>query len=244
LAAAARDAATASWYRLPKPHLPIRQLVFDRDYSRVSLPEYGMQGNSKDSLQTFYTWVQRLDIVPRCARSFVDATAGPNGRLVIARPGRELTPADLRRLDDFFARGGKLLVIDGPSTAQSTVNLLLERYGLSIDYRPAPGGVVRSTGTDQPPAGVIQPAFRVDGGDAVALAGELPVVVRTRVRNGELWACGLADVWSDASLGNGNAPVNAQQKFWSDLEYWTIRKFMDETSPGSSAGLSKPAQGG
>jgi hypothetical protein len=226
LAIGARDALAHVWYQLPRPALPLRTLVFDRAYSDINLPEFTMQGTSSESFQTFYTWTQRLDIVPRCVYSFDRSTAQPEGRMILIRPNRELTPQDLRRLDGFFERGGRLLVIDGPSNPQSTVNLLLERHGLIIDYRPASGGIVHSAGAAQPPLGLVQPALSVEGGEAVVLAGDTPIIARKKVKNGELWACGLADVWSEASLGSGNAPVTLQQKFWSELEYWTIEQFM------------------
>jgi hypothetical protein len=202
-------------------------LVFDRVYSDISMPEFAMQGSSKESFQTFYTWVQRLGIIPRCAYTFEDATARTGGRLIIARPSRELSPQDLRKLDSFFERGGRLLVIDGPGNSRSLVNLLLERYGLSIDFRAAPGGVVRGLRGVPPPFGTVQQSWRVDGGEPVALAGDVPIIARAKVKNGEVWACGLADAWSDSSLGNGNAPANPQQQFWSELEYWAISSFMD-----------------
>ncbi|UCG48300.1 MAG: hypothetical protein JSU94_00705 [Phycisphaerales bacterium] len=225
-----RDAFARAWYGLPSAKGQVRTLVFEKEYSFATMPDFAMQGKMEDSYQTFYTWVQRLGVVPKCVYSLEESAAPGYDRIVMIRPQRPLSGGDLRCLDRFFQRGGKLLVIDGAGNPQSSVNLLLQEYGLSVDFRHVPGGLLQAV--DAPPTPQVSIPFvcRVEGGDALALAGNVPVLSVAGVREGEIWACSLADVWSDASLGTSNADATAQQRLLSELEYWTLKLFMTTES--------------
>lgn len=227
LAIQTRDACAKSWYALPNPQTPLKTLVFERQYSDAGMPDFYMQGNAKNSFQTFYTWVQRVGVIPRCEYSFSKATEKKNGRIVMIRPQKEMPQEDLLCLEQFLKQGGRLLIIDGPSNPKSLVNLLLQRWKLSIDFRPLPGGRIQIFyGSELPPDMLISSVCQVEGGQPILKAGNVTVLSRISVYAGEIWACSLADNWSDASLGVSNATVNDNQRLLSELQYWTIKLFM------------------
>ena len=239
----ARDLCTTQWYALPPAQSHMNVLLFDREYSSADMPDFAMQGKSTSSYQTFYTWVQRLGVIPKCMYSLKDATKAPAGSILMIRPQSELSPHDLRRLERFFQSGGRLLVLDGMNNPRSMVNLLLQRHGLSIDFHPTQGGALSATDMRDLPNMSISPAYRVEGGNPVLQAGGVPILSRIQVDRGEIWACSLADQWSDAALGVSNAVANNQQRLLSELEYWAIGQFMGLTpEPTDSVPLERVAR--
>jgi hypothetical protein len=236
----ARDLCTARWYSLPAPQTTMDVLLFDREYSSADMPDFVMQGKSQTSYQTFFTWVQRLGLVPRCVYSFTEAARERKGRIIMIRPQGELSSRHLQRLDRFFEKGGKLLILDGTNNPNSRMNLLLQRYGLAMDFHPRQGGTLSTPDSYQPFDTSISPAYEVKGGDPILLAGVVPILARVKVHQGELWACSLADTWSDAALGLSNAAVTGRQRLLSELEYWVIGQFMDlEVGPDKTAAAKR-----
>ncbi len=224
LAIRARDALSTQWYSPPDAQVPLRILAFDCQDSDMAVPDFSMRGDAISSFQTFFTWVQRLDVVPRCEYSLAGA-ARTADRLVLIRPYKEFRPNARLALEEFFRRGGRLLVVDGPSNPRSLVNLLIQDYGLSMDFTPQPGGQVSGYNLPTPNVWLSQ-VYRVEGGEPLLQVGGVPVLSRTRVDQGEIWACTLADNWSDAALGVSNIVANETQRSLSELQYEIIELFM------------------
>ena len=185
-------AATALLARampLPSPESGRRlpQVVIDRTTSQVPLA----QGAFNEDRTTGRGFGLLEQSIARLGYQTVRAE-GDNvfqgDAVVMICPNRGTTEAFRKRLIDYVAGGGRLLVIDaGLSDVPSTSNQILRPFGLSLDYRaPWNGELVKpamKAGDSTPlpveevqfPPGIsVESAWRVSGGTVVAAVRAKP----------------------------------------------------------------------
>jgi hypothetical protein len=107
-------------------------------------------------------------------------------------------------------------------------NLLLERFGLYIDFHPVPGGQLRSPLRLDVPALALPSVCSIRGGQPVLQAGEAVVMARQKALGGEVWVCSLADEWSGAGLGTTVISPALQQRGRAEAQYFVLGAFMEK----------------
>ena len=235
----AGDHANQRTYAWPPTDDPPVVIGFDRRYSDLNIPAYELPGGQR-SFHTFYTWVQRLDIVPSAAEDFF-GRLGDLDALVMVFPRRVPTPRDLMTLDRWLNEGGTAVVLDGVSNPSPAANEWLDRYGLRFDYNGVLAGSIEDLdGTKWTSASGI----RVHGGQpflyVVQPAPPPPIplrppedpdeaVVKTavgtfvRVGAGRLLLLGVADSFQDTVMGSTRVVPTDQQLELYELEYALLR---------------------
>lgn len=120
-----------SLYPLPEPIEPMVKIGFDRQYSRIQLPDSipGFLAESEEQLNTFYVWTQRLNYFPkaydRLERAMADADV-----IVISKPEKAIqNPEEILKK---VGAGKGLLIMDN-AEAGLHANDLLQRIGMQIE---------------------------------------------------------------------------------------------------------------
>lgn len=126
------DAVTRTAYSVLSPVKEANRVKFDLEHSGVFLPIARLQDDSDNDYATFYTWSQRVDLVPSAHAAFDDVLAGP-GLVVLADMIRPMDPYQQRALEERVRSGGNLLVIHGPRGDDASVAPLLAVFGFALD---------------------------------------------------------------------------------------------------------------
>jgi hypothetical protein len=188
---------------LPVPPLrqPVRHVVLDRTVSEVPLFT-GAFADDKNGLGygLFEQWIPRMgNWTSRATGSSVFAGEA----IVIVCPTRSVTPEYQRRLREFVAAGGQLLVLDSPDVAGSTANSVLRPFGLASTAAGAEqhAGPLVWAEPLQIPTTPLLASCRIEGGQVLAAIGETPVAAQTRYGRGLVTAIGFGSLFNDAAMG-------------------------------------------
>ena len=124
-------------YTPPEPRSKYTRICFLKSYSNFELPP-GL-GHSlfppEMCYDVFYEWTQRLDYVPSVETS-LDNALKYGDAVVIINPTRQFSLKEQRKIIEYVAAGGRLLILDTVLNRDSTSNQLLANFGLYIIYRP------------------------------------------------------------------------------------------------------------
>jgi len=133
---------TKTHYPLPEPYTDYPEVSFDWEHSKFYLPAIEFHPQSKNSLHTFYTWTQRLSIVPKICFEFEDGLKD-NDALVIVNPSMTFTEKEKNQFVNYIEKGGKVLLIDDPRRNEiSTAYQLLSPFNMSIEYYEIKTGII------------------------------------------------------------------------------------------------------
>ncbi|MCS7238978.1 MAG: hypothetical protein NZ899_12030 [Thermoguttaceae bacterium] len=176
---------------------PAKWVVIDRTTSQVPL---ALGAFSEDEEGGGYglleQWVSRLGYFT--ARRAGLSALGETGLLVVC-PTKSPPPEFLEGLVDYVSKGGRLLVLDSPTSQGTTANSLLWPFGLEVLHATARGGKIRFA--DGGPLVEIDTACEVKGGHPLAWIDDLPVAARTKFGAGTVIAVGFATLWNDNNMG-------------------------------------------
>jgi hypothetical protein len=184
---------------LPAKRSSLPHVMIDRSLSTVPLftgafaddPDGGGYGLLEQ-------WVPRIGNYTS-RRGADDALSGEG--LVVICP--TLMPSQRFR-DELIAwvqAGGRLVVFDTPDVADSTANSLLLLFGLnSIHNAPEQNGKPLRL-ADQSRETPLQASCEIQGGEALARWGDVPVAARVKFGAGSVTAIGFGSLFNDASMG-------------------------------------------
>ncbi len=118
-------------YPAPQPRLAgdFVQVNFEMEHSNYELPILHITQNPEHSFHTFYTWLQRLGMVPTVKTKFTMAL-GSGDVVVIINPHQPFSNEELQQFKNYLEAGGKALVLDDPA-GHSVANQLLAAFGMN-----------------------------------------------------------------------------------------------------------------
>jgi hypothetical protein len=217
-------------YRSPAPHAHYPRISFEAEHSRLALPTTPAAVSPDVSFQTFYVWTQRLGYVPSF-RPTLEQALESGSVLVLVDPARSFEPSEVALVEEFVARGGRLLVLAEPRTGDSASNQILAPFGLGVDARRATTGVIHN-GVGEP-QGELQVSGVVSGGEPLlTLEGLAPVAAWARHGDGLVAVTAFARLFSDREMGTTSVIPNTHQRFLYEIEFWLLRNMMSgEFSP-------------
>ena len=225
---------------------------FDRDYSDLNIPAYNLPGGSR-AFHAFYTWVQRLGLVPIAPEGMIDQLDRTK-TLLMVYPNRPIPQSKRNALDAWLQGGGNLVVVEGHANPSPTANDWLGRYGVRFDYGPPIAGDIQDTAGHRWADGS---GIETRGGEPVLIVkdhaaldrfiearmlgmllgptsmlpplGALPttrsatVACAVRVGKGRLILLGLADNFQDSNMGTTRSDPSPRQKDLFNLEFALLR---------------------
>ncbi len=181
---------------VPKTVRPMVRAVIDRTVSQVPLSKGAYIQGEGEGYGMAEQWISRLGYYT-IRRSGAGAFSGD--LLVVICPSRSVTQEFRRRLVDYVAGGGKLLVIDSPKNAASTANSLLWPFGLSVLFdQPWRGRLSLGEGWPIVP---VELAYEIAGGRPVGRLGQRPVAAVTSYGKGRVMAVGFGSLFNDKNMG-------------------------------------------
>lgn len=153
-------------YPLPTPRGSTPEIAFVRELCNFQIAPAlgGGRPNALDTFDTFYVWTQRLDAFPRI-RNFDEALHAK--AVVLIRPVAELGPTRLRQLERYVYGGGRLLVLDSIWNSSSSVNEILNPFGMFVSGAmrlDASTKGASESGGDTTECNWTSPALRLTGG--------------------------------------------------------------------------------
>jgi hypothetical protein len=219
----------AALYPLPAPHTSYPRIAFEGEHSRLALPIVPASPSPDASLQTFYVWTQRLGYVPSFS-STLEQALGQGQVLVVVDPTRPFEADEISAVEQFVARGGRLLVLAEPRGSNLIVSQILAPFGLGLETRRATTGLIANA-AGQPQA-ELQVSGVVTGGEPLlSLKGSAPVAALTRHGAGLVVATAFAQPFYDRSMGTTSVIPTPQQRFVYDIEFWLFRGLMSGSLP-------------
>jgi hypothetical protein len=176
-------------YRLPRAVDPPILVGFDRDYSGLNIPASSLPGGPR-AFHTFYTWVQRLGLVPFSPEGLLEDPEQVR-TVFMVYPNRPIPRAKLDELDRWMRRGGTLVVMEGHANPSPAANDWLDRYGVRFDYGAPISGDVGQAKEDRlfPATGMI-----TRGGEPFLFIENRRIVVEFLL--GELTRALIGNTWS------------------------------------------------
>ncbi len=144
------------------------------------------------------------------------------------------------RLVEYVRGGGKLLVIDTPENAQSTANVLLEPFGLSVRRNKPWMGKLSTVG--QTALVEVESAWEVAGGQPLARLDKLPVAATVQYGKGSVMAVGFGSLWNDTRLGETwMIEPDAAVKARYEVLFGLLRTLLEGKPPAVPPAPKKPA---
>jgi len=219
---------------LPEPVRPMVRVIIDRTLSEVTLPKNQFIAGGEDGFGIFERWILRLGYFTTRQKGL----AALDGDLVVfICPTKAVDEGFREALEDYVARGGKVLVVDTaadsflqPHSPLSSANDLLKPFGLSVDCSSARSG--RLTVTGGLPSVDVQHACVVRGGQPLASLNGRPVASSLRHGKGTVTVVGFGSRFSDANMGyTGDVVPQDELEYLRDvfeLEFSLLRKIIDD----------------
>jgi hypothetical protein len=236
-ALALSDASVALAHPPLEPRRPARRVHFDLEHSGIFLPILRLQGPEDNDWATFYTWTQRIGLVPTAERELERCLAG-DGLVLLADPVRELESAELEALRRFVAGGGGLLVLLGERGLPDASDALLESFGLAAG-EPA-----------EEPTILPAPFELVDVAAARPIHGGRELLVGSQGRRVGAWVglgggrvvvVGCGGIFSAAQMGSVSVEPSPRQREIYELEYALLRFGLGEDVPAFEGTRDAPA---
>jgi hypothetical protein len=218
LAVVSVQAAHRSAYPVPKPVRPFTHVVIDRTVCDAPLSQSGFIAGEPNGFGIFERWILRLGCFTSRRQ---DDGAFTGDLLVFCHPNQPVSPEFRMALRDYVAGGGKALILDSPANTQSTANLLLHPFGLTVERATQYRGVL------SPPEG--WPAITVDSAcDQRAPDGrEHAVAMTARHGQGAVTVIGFASRFTDRQMGvTGDVVPDPQLRTVYELQFSLLRSVL------------------
>jgi hypothetical protein len=235
---------------LPAPQEGRRlpQIVIDRTTSQVPLAK---GADNEDPSGAGFGLLEQA--IPRLGYTTVRAEGDavfqgeggcPPDAVVMICPSRPATEAFRKRLVEYVAGGGRLLVIDlGSQEVPSTTNQILRPFGLALDYSmPWKGELVL---VEPWPRLQVNGAWEVRGGESVAtFNGERAMCAIKSYGNGFVMVASFGSIFNDGNLGNywWNDPTPAERTRY-DVFFALLQRLVEDkpiAAPARSAKTTQP----
>ncbi len=214
----------------PRRDLPV--VAFPVGHSDDPFSLLGVERGRPHEYKVFFQWILRVGAFPAVRDDVLEAADGAR-LMVLIQPNRAFGDGEVAAVRDFVARGGALLVLDGPRNRPSTSNQVLRPFGLSFSNSRAvtysalldPGGEAL---VSQGPFG----GWRVSGGEAILQARGSTLAAAVRHGEGVVIAAGIATQFADAFMGDvwSAIPTEAQRRLYQ-LEFDLVRDLLQGRVP-------------
>ncbi|OQY59144.1 MAG: hypothetical protein B6245_08355, partial [Desulfobacteraceae bacterium 4572_88] len=120
-------------YAFPEPRTDYKQVCFETEHSKITLPTKALVDKHPDNYHTFYVWTQRMEYVPSVENSLSDALE-KGDMVVMINPTKAFAVADTDQILAFVENGGRFLLLDGPQNKDSASDKLLDTFQMEIDF--------------------------------------------------------------------------------------------------------------
>jgi hypothetical protein len=196
--------------------------VIDRTVCDAPLSKSGFIAGEPTGFGIFERWILRLGCFTS-RREGNDVFAG--NLIVFMHPNRPVSPEFRTTLGNYVTAGGKVLILDSPANTQSTANLLLYPFGLSVDHvTPVKGAMATPAGW---PAIAVDFACEVKGGTALIRLGAAPVAATVTHGQGTVTVIGFASRFTDRQMGvTGDVVPDTQLRDVYELQFSLLRSIL------------------
>ena len=222
LAVVSVRAVNQASYPLPKPARPFTHVVIDRTVCDAPLSKSGFIGGEQNGFGIFERWILRLGCFTS-RRQGNDVFAGD--MIVFMHPNGPVSPKFRTALGKYVKDGGKVLILDSAANTQSTANLLLHPFGLSIDHTtPLNGALVPPDGW---PAITVDSACEVKGGTPLIRLGTASVAATVNHGQGAVTVVGFASRFTDRQMGvTGDVIPDPQLRDVYEIEFSLLKSLL------------------
>jgi hypothetical protein len=209
-------------YPLPKPARSFTHVVIDRTVCDAPLSKSGFVGGEQNGFGIFERWILRLGCFTS-RRQGNDVFAGD--MIVFMHPNGPVSPEFRTALGNYVSAGGKVLILDSAANTQSTANLLLHPFGLSVDHAtPLSGALVPPEGW---PAITVDSACEVKGGTPLIRLGAASVASTINHGQGTVTVIGFASRFTDRQMGvTGDVIPDAQLRDVYEIEFSLLKSLL------------------
>ncbi len=209
-------------YPLPKPARAFTHVVIDRTVCDAPLSRSGFIGGEQNGFGIFERWILRLGCFTS-RRQGNDVFAG--NVIVFMHPNRPVSPEFRAALAGYVSAGGKVLILDSPANTQSTANLLLYPFGLSVNHStPLSGPLTVPEGW---PAVTVDSACEVKGGTPLIRLGAASVASTATHGQGIVTVLGFASRFTDSRMGvTGDAIPDGPLRDVYELEFSLLKSIL------------------
>jgi hypothetical protein len=219
-----------------QPARPFTHVVIDRTVCDSPLSTSGFVAGEPNGFGIFERWILRLGW-------FTSRRQGRDvftGELLVFLHPNQPVPRDFRAaLRDYVAGGGKVLILDSPLNTQSTANMLLYPFDLSVEHAAELKGAM--TGPEGWPVVPVDSACEVKGGTPLIRLAGTPVAATVRHGKGTVTVIGFGSRFADRQMGvTGDVIPDAPLRDVFELEFSLLRSLLAEKAPsGSPASLPR-----
>ncbi|MBN1361470.1 MAG: hypothetical protein JW993_12805 [Sedimentisphaerales bacterium] len=204
----------------PKPKRPFTHVVIDRTVCDAPLSKSGFIAGRPDGFGIFERWILRLGYFTS-RREADDAFTGD--ALIFLHPNHEVSADFRKRLADYVAAGGKVLVLDSPANAFSTANALLGAFGLSVSRETRLAGPLE-TPVGWPATVSADAACEIEGGRPLVHINGRPVAATARFGDGSVTVVGFGSRFVDTNMGGtGDVLPDPQLRQVYELQFQMLR---------------------
>lgn len=212
-------------YKLPKEHTPMVKIGFEEKACNFNIPSRKLLHNPGIDFQTFYVWPQRLDYVPTLFS--LDEPLDEFDMVVMVHPRKYFKDEDLKKINNYVEKGGKLLLIDYPKGIRSSANQIMNHFGMRFEHAAFKGNVeIHETNFGK--IGTIKAMSPVTGGDSL-LKTKDGFTFATALKHGEglIVALACSTSFTNEEMGNTEAIPNEHQQFLYRLEFWLLSSLIN-----------------
>ncbi|MBN1506808.1 MAG: hypothetical protein JW955_08175 [Sedimentisphaerales bacterium] len=209
-------------YPLPRPARPFAHVAIDRTVCDAPLSRSGFIAGEPNGFGIFERWILRLGCFTsrRQGNEVFDANA-----VVFMHPNQPVSPEFRTALSEYVSGGGRVLILDSPANTQSTANLLLHPFGLSVDHATNLKGTLAEP--EGWPAVTVDSACEVKGGVPLIKLDAASVASTIHHGQGTVTVIGFASRFSDRQMGvTGDVIPDAQLRQVFELEFSLLRSVL------------------
>ena len=124
------------FYPPPKAIKEFIQVNFDYEHTDFELPILHITQNANRSYSTFFTWLQRLQYVPKVCYNFKEALTDGDA-VVIIKPRKPFQKDEIASLMKYIDSGGKVLIIVDPMEQENfAASQILSPLQMAIKTAP------------------------------------------------------------------------------------------------------------
>lgn len=211
-------------YYLPKAHTPMIKVGFEEEYCDFKIHSRQLLHEPAMDYQTFYVWSQRLGYYP----TLFSLNDSPDtfDMIILVNPLRYFSETEIKKIEDYIARGGRLLVVDHPKGARSTANQIIERFGMKIRHGQHQDAVEIYEGDTR--IGTLKSFAPVEGGKALLYVKDKGAFVSTeKFGMGIIAAMAASPSFANNEMGETEAVPDEHQRFLYRLEFWILSSLIE-----------------
>jgi hypothetical protein len=211
----------------PENKRPFVRVNIDRNLCDTTLGVGGFIEMSDDGFGIFELWVLRLGyFTKRCYGN--DVFTG--NLIMFFYPEKKVSGTFRKKLANYVEKGGKVLIIDSERNKSSTVNELIEPFGLAMNKQDVVEGFIGREDDGEGSAAVS--SHIIDGGTPFVTINDKPIGVFKHYGKGSITVIGFGNLFNDDQMGIFYDVIpgdNLLRKF--GLEFLLVRTIIENNRP-------------